>query len=166
MHRDHIQSPDAHLPIHIQIELLFVQIGVFGQIKFILCLRDFVVPEILTRCLRHFLLCGRLNHPLLLLQDRFALSVGQLPDQLGEVVLRLVARAQMAAQQVCCATLVLAPGYNVARTLTHLKWLLFAHSDSIVLVQKVHFCAASHRSAIGSRGNHRILVGVHQTFLD
>ena len=81
MHSDHVESPDAHFSIHIQIELLLVQISVFGQIKFILCLRYFIVPEIFA-CIRHFLLSCSLNHALLLLKDRLSFGVRQLPDKL------------------------------------------------------------------------------------
>ena len=78
MHGDNIERSDAHLPVYIQIQLLLVQIGIFSQVKLVLILRDFILSEVLTRS--QFLLRYRLDHSLLLLQDRLSLRVWQLPD--------------------------------------------------------------------------------------
>ena len=85
VHGDNIERSNAHLPVHIQIQLLLVQIGVFSQVKLVLVLGNFVLSEVLTR--RQLLLGCGFDHSLLLLQDRLSLRVRQLPDQLRQVVL-------------------------------------------------------------------------------
>ena len=67
MHGHNVECTNAHLPRNIQVELLLIQISVFGQIEFILVLIDFIVSEVFTRC--HLLFCGHFNYLLLLLQD-------------------------------------------------------------------------------------------------
>ena len=65
----------------------------------------------------------------------------------------------MAAEQDVSATFV-AAGLNIARALAHLEWLLLSH---VALIYQIFVRAAC---AVRSRGNHRVLVRVHQTFLD
>ena len=73
MHGDNIERSDTHLPVHIQIQLILIQIGVFSQVKLVLVLGNFVLSEVLTR--RQLLLRCGLNHSLLLLKDRFSLRI-------------------------------------------------------------------------------------------
>ena len=49
VHGDDVERSDAHFPVHIQVQLLLVQISVFSQVKLILVLRDFILSEVLTR---------------------------------------------------------------------------------------------------------------------
>jgi len=81
VHRGDIESTNAHFPRHVQIKLFFVQISVFSKLEVVggWRLGDLVVVEVLTSggslsCL--------IDCTLLRLQDRLALSVGKLPDQI------------------------------------------------------------------------------------
>ena len=73
MHGDNIERSDTHLSVHIQIQLILIQIGVFSQVKLVLVLGNFVLSEVLTR--RQLLLRCGLNHSLLLLKDRLSLRI-------------------------------------------------------------------------------------------
>ena len=70
MHRCDVQRSDAHLARNIQIELFFIQIGVFCQFKFttveLRCLSDFILVEVFAGSCGCF--CREINRALLHLQ--------------------------------------------------------------------------------------------------